>query len=91
MPHFLIVLILYINLFKLSWLIKCLFLGIMEPLTSMNNLVLIFHHFRVRHRIKMIKPFSNLELFCFFDLEFWPSQYCYGHVEPVSQPTNNFY
>ena len=32
MPHFMIVLIPYINLFNLSWIKKCLFLRTMEPL-----------------------------------------------------------
>ena len=32
MPHFMIVLILYINLLNLSWMIKCLFLRNREPL-----------------------------------------------------------
>ena len=32
MPHFMTVLILYINLLNLSWIIKCLFLKNMEPL-----------------------------------------------------------
>ena len=32
MPHFMIVLILYINLLNLSWIIKCVFLMNMEPL-----------------------------------------------------------
>ena len=32
MPHFMIVLIPYINLLNLSWIIKCLFLRNMEPL-----------------------------------------------------------
>ena len=31
MPHFMIVLIPYINLLNLSWIIKCLFLRNMEP------------------------------------------------------------
>ena len=34
MPYFMMVLILYINLFKLSWLVWCLFLKNMEPVTK---------------------------------------------------------
>ena len=34
MPHFMIVLIPYINILNLSWIIKCLFLRNMEPLTE---------------------------------------------------------
>ena len=33
MPHFMIVLIPYINLLNLSWIVKCLFLRNMEPLS----------------------------------------------------------
>ena len=38
MPHFIIVLMLYINLSNLSWIIKCLFLRNMEPLRSFDTL-----------------------------------------------------
>ena len=34
MPHFMIVLIPYINISNLSWRIKCLFLRNMEPLND---------------------------------------------------------
>ena len=34
MPHFMIVLIPYINLLNLSWIINCLFLRNMEPLKA---------------------------------------------------------
>ena len=36
MPHFMIVLILYINLFNLSWIIKCLLFEEMDPLIVQN-------------------------------------------------------
>ena len=35
-PHFRIILMPYINLLKLSWIIKCLFLRDMEPLETSN-------------------------------------------------------
>ena len=38
MPHFMIVLIPYINLLNLSWIMKCLFLRNMEPLSFVNTL-----------------------------------------------------
>ena len=36
MPHFMIILIPYINLLNLSWIIKCLFLRTVEPLNSLK-------------------------------------------------------
>ena len=43
MPHFMIVLILYINLLNLSWIIKCLVLRDMEPLRYMPYLMVSFN------------------------------------------------
>ena len=37
MPHFIIVLIKYINLLNLSWIMKCLFLRNMEPVRKSTN------------------------------------------------------
>ena len=37
MPHFMIVLILYLHFLNLSWMIKCLFLRNMEPLTTIRE------------------------------------------------------
>ena len=37
MPHFMIVLIPYINLLNLSWIIKYLFLSNMEPLITLED------------------------------------------------------
>ena len=42
MPHFMIVLITYINLLNLSWIIKCLFLRNLEPLTFLCTTVITF-------------------------------------------------
>ena len=39
MPHFVIVLIPYINLLNLPWIIKCLFLRNMEPLKVISNII----------------------------------------------------
>ena len=39
MPPFMLVLIPYINLLKLSWIIKCLFLRNMEPLNQCHYTV----------------------------------------------------
>ena len=54
MPHFMIVLIPYINLLNLSWIIKCLFLSNMEPLKiskffSFSYLVYLFQTHFVYH------------------------------------------
>ena len=38
MPHFMTILILYINLLNLSWIKKCLFLRNMEPLNEIATL-----------------------------------------------------
>ena len=68
MPHFMIVLILYINLLNLSWIKKCLFLRNMEPL----NIVLILRTASFIHKTlkcmstKMVNEQIHRDVFIIF-------------------------
>ena len=63
MPHFMIVLTLYINSLKLSWIKKCLFLRNMEPLNKF--------YIKVFKTLYFLNPQMDLLYIIWHDYIYW--------------------